>query len=138
MPTRFVTQVIFAPGSKTTIYVTYSGFNENDPGHGGHLFQSTNIGRATPSFTEIDGQNTSSSSSLPDLPTNSVLVTPGNVLFAGADQGVYMSSDGGAHWARVTSGLPHVEVYMLAYDATTKAVVASTHGRGMWSLALGS
>ncbi len=138
MPSRFVTQVIFAPHSQSTIYVTYSGFNENDPRGGGHVLRGTGIGSTSPVFTEIDGQNSGSHFTLPDLPTNSVLVDPqnSNVLFAAADYGVYVSIDNGGHWYRIDAGLPHSEVYMLAYNATTNGVVAATHGRGMWQLTL--
>ncbi len=138
MPSRFITQVVFAPNSKSTIYVTYSGFNENDPRGGGHLFIGTHIGSKSPVFTEIDGQNSGSRFTLPDVPTNSVLVDPQapNVLFVGADYGVYVSIDGGGHWFSIDAGLPHSEVYMLAYNPTTNGVVAATHGRGMWQLQL--
>lgn len=139
MPSRFITQVVFAPNSATTVYVTYSGFNEDDPRGGGHLFRSTSIGSAAPTFTEIDGQNGGSKYfTLPDLPTNSVVVDPKapSVLFAAADYGVYVSPDSGAHWFRVDTNLPHSEVYMLAYNPTTNGIVAATHGRGMWQLRL--
>jgi photosystem II stability/assembly factor-like uncharacterized protein len=137
MPSRFITQVVFAPHSASTIYVTYSGFNEDDTKGGGHVFRGTHIG-GTPTFTEIDGQNSGGSTALPDLPTNSVLVDPHapNVLFVGEDLGVYVSTDGGRTWAIVNSGLPHSEVYMLAFNTVTNGVVASTHGRGMWQLTL--
>jgi hypothetical protein len=139
-PNRFPTQVIFAPGSQTQAYITYSAFNTT-PGSSasGHVFRITNIGSATPTFTEIDGQNGgNASSSIPDLPTNSVLVDPKapNVLFVGADYGVYGTTDGGAHWVLVNSALPHSEIYMLQYNPATNGVVAATHGRGMWQLRL--
>lgn len=139
-PNRFPTQIIFAPGSQDTIYVTFSGFNSN-PGSSapGHVFRGTGIGSAAPVFTEIDGQNTGHTfTSIPDLPTNSVLVDPKapSVLFVAADFGVYVSPDGGAHWFRADSQLPHSEIYMLAYNPTTNGVVAATHGRGMWQLRL--
>jgi photosystem II stability/assembly factor-like uncharacterized protein len=141
-PNRFPTQVIFAPGSQTQAYITYSGFNSNAGSSApGHVFRITNIGSATPTFTEIDGQNTgNTSSSIPDLPTNSVLVDPKapNVIFVAADFGVYASSDSGSHWVRVDSALPHSEIYMLQYNPTTNGVVGATHGRGMWQLLLPS
>lgn len=138
-PSRFVTQVVFAPNSADTAYVTYSGFNEDDPRAGGHLFRISGISSGTPTFTEIDGQNGNNSQhALPDLPTNSVLVDPldPSQLFVGADFGVYVSPNGGNTWFLVNSALPHSEVYMLAFDATTNSVVAATHGRGMWRLTL--
>jgi photosystem II stability/assembly factor-like uncharacterized protein len=138
-PSRFITQVVFAPNSQTTAYVTYSGFNEDDPRAGGHLFRLTGIGGKSAKMTEIDGQNGhSTSSALPDLPTNSVLVDPlaPNQIFVSADYGVYVSPNGGVNWYIVASSLPHSEVVMLAYNATNNSVVAATHGRGIWQLRL--
>lgn len=139
-PNRFPTQIVFAPGSQNTIYMTFSGFNST-PGSSapGHVFRGTDIGSATPAFTEVDGQNAGNTSfSIPDLPTNSVLVDPNapNVLFVAADFGVYASPDSGRHWFRIDFNLPHSEVYLLAYNPTTNGVVAATHGRGMWQVRL--
>jgi hypothetical protein len=139
-PNRFPTQIVFAPGSQTQAYITFSGFNSNAGSSApGHVFRITNVGSATPTFTEIDGQNGGNRfSSIPDLPTNTVLVDPKapSVIFVGADYAVYASPDSGGHWFRVDFGLPHSQVYMLQYNATTNGVVAATHGRGMWQLLL--
>jgi photosystem II stability/assembly factor-like uncharacterized protein len=140
LPNRFPTQVVFAPGSQDTVYVTYSGFDSN-PGSSapGHLFRGTGIGGAAPVFAEIDGQNGGNPLfAIPDLPTNSVVVDPNapSVLFVAADFGVYVSADSGGHWFRVDSQLPHSEIYLLAFNSTNNSVVAATHGRGMWQLRL--
>jgi photosystem II stability/assembly factor-like uncharacterized protein len=139
-PNRFPTQIVFAPGSQSTIYITYSGFNSNTGSSApGHVFRGTGIGGAVPLFTEIDNQNTSNTVfAIPDLPTNSVLVDPRapSVLFVAADFGVYVSPDSGGHWFRVDSQLPHSEIYLLDFNPTTNSVVAATHGRGMWQLRL--
>ncbi len=139
-PNRFPTQIVFAPGSQNTIYITFSGFNSN-PGSSapGHVFRSSNIGAATPTFTEVDGQNGGNSFfAIPDLPTNSVLVDPQlpSVLFVAADYGVYASPDSGKHWFRIDFNLPHSEIYLLQYNSTNNSVEAATHGRGVWQLRL--
>ncbi len=139
-PNRFPTQLVFAPNSQTQVYLTYSGFNTNPNSSApGHLFRSSNIGSSAPTWTEIDGQNHSNKAlTIPDLPTNTVMVDPKapSVLFVGADYGVYVSIDSGGHWLRIDFNLPHSQVYMLQYNATTNSVVAATHGRGMWQLRL--
>ncbi|HET9981888.1 MAG TPA: hypothetical protein VFQ32_15670, partial [Ktedonobacterales bacterium] len=131
---------VFAPGSQSEIYITFSGFNSNAGSSApGHVFRSGNIGSASPTFTEIDGQNGGNKFfSIPDLPTDTVVVDPQapSVLFVGADYGVYVSPDSGHHWFRIDFNLPHSQVYMLQYDPTTNAIVAATHGRGMWRLRL--
>jgi hypothetical protein len=139
-PNRFPTQIVFAPGSQSQIYLTFSGFNSNAGSSApGHVFRSSNIGSASPTFTEIDGQNGGNKFfSIPDLSTNSVLVDPQapGVIFVAADFGVYVSADGGHHWFRVDFNLPHSEIYLLQYNPTTNGVVAATHGRGVWQLRL--
>ena len=139
-PNRFPTQIVFAPGSQSQIYITFSGFNSNAGSSApGHVFRSSNIGSASPTFTEIDGQNGGNKFfSIPDLPTNSVLVDPQapGVIFVAADFGVYVTPDSGHHWFRVDFNLPHSEIYLLQYNPTTNGVVAATHGRGVWQLRL--
>lgn len=139
-PNRFPTQIVFAPGSQTQAYFTFSGFNSTAGSSApGHVFRSNTIGAAAPTFTEIDGQNGGNAFfSIPDLPTNTVLVDPKapNVLFVGADLAVYVSADSGRHWFRIDQGLPNSQVYMLQYNPTTNGIVAATHGRGAWQLRL--
>jgi photosystem II stability/assembly factor-like uncharacterized protein len=142
-PNRFITEIVFASGSSTTVYVTYSGFNTTvGSSTSGHLLVSTTIGSAMPSFTEIDGQNRPEAihahANIPDLPTNSVMVDPQDptILFVAADFGVYVTTNSGQTWNRIDSNLPHVQGYLLAFDPTTNSMVLATHGRGVWSLPL--
>ncbi len=96
---------------------------------GGHVFKTTNGGA---SWTDISGN-------LPDLPTNTIKVgktSSGDVLYIGNDDGVYSSSDGGAHWSRLGDGLPHAQVVELALNPTLEILAAGTHGRGMFELSL--
>ena len=56
-------------------------------------------------------------------------VRPG-LLWAGTLRGVYLSHDGGSHWAPLTLNLPVVPVWDIAFrDAS---VVLGTHGRGFY------
>lgn len=58
----------------------------------------------------------------------------GNVLVAGLETGVYVSLDRGDHWTPLGGNLPAVPVYDLAFQEGTGALVAGTHGRGIWVL----
>jgi hypothetical protein len=57
-----------------------------------------------------------------------------DVLVAGLETGVYLSLDRGMHWTALGSNLPPVPVYDLAFQESTGALVAGTHGRGIWVL----
>jgi photosystem II stability/assembly factor-like uncharacterized protein len=56
-----------------------------------------------------------------------------DLLFLGTEFGLYISVDGGAHWARFTGGdMPAVAVRDLAIHPRDADLVIATHGRGIW------
>ncbi|MBI5086035.1 MAG: hypothetical protein HZB13_15730 [Acidobacteria bacterium] len=55
-------------------------------------------------------------------------------IFVGTDRGIYVSNDGGSSWVKDGPGLPNVIVNKLAREATSGAIFAFTHGRGVWRL----
>ncbi|HEY4968486.1 MAG TPA: hypothetical protein VII35_01195, partial [Steroidobacteraceae bacterium] len=55
------------------------------------------------------------------------------LLFLGTEFGLWVSVDGGAHWARFKGGqLPPVAVRDLAIHPRENDLVIATHGRGIW------
>jgi photosystem II stability/assembly factor-like uncharacterized protein len=57
-----------------------------------------------------------------------------DVLYLGAEFGVFASVDRGATWTRINANLPTVAVHELAQHPTTGEMVAATHGRSIWIL----
>ncbi len=55
-----------------------------------------------------------------------------SLLFAGTEQGVYVSFDDGAHWQSLQLNLPAVPVNDLVIKNTD--LVVATHGRSFWAL----
>ena len=55
-----------------------------------------------------------------------------NLLFAGTENGFFVSLDGGANWAIFQNDLPPVAVRDIAIHPRDHDVVLATHGRGMW------
>ena len=60
----------------------------------------------------------------------------GNTLFAANWIGVYRTTNGGANWSRVGSGLPLAMVSDLYFEPHGKFLRISSYGRGLWELAL--
>jgi len=56
------------------------------------------------------------------------------LLFAGTENGVYVSFDGGGHWQGLQANLPHAPVYWLTVQPEFHDLVAATFGRGFWIL----
>jgi hypothetical protein len=54
-----------------------------------------------------------------------------NLLYVGAENGLYITLDGGAHWSKFTNNMPSVAVHHLELDAKSKSLVMATHGRGI-------
>jgi photosystem II stability/assembly factor-like uncharacterized protein len=122
LPARTATDIAVDRGDSRTAYVTFSGFGT------GHVFRTVNGGT---SWTNV-------SANLPDMPVNAVAVDPATRGFVmiGTDLGVFISSDSGSTWTILDDGMPNVAVFDIAYNPATGALVAATHGRGMFQLQL--
>ena len=59
--------------------------------------------------------------------------TPG-VLYAGTDNGVYVSVDDGAHWIRIKNNLPPAPVYWISLQEHFDDMIIGTYGRGVFIL----
>ena len=56
-----------------------------------------------------------------------------NLLFLGTEFGLWISADGGLHWAQYKgSNFPAVAVRDIAVQARESDIVLATHGRGIW------
>jgi hypothetical protein len=118
-----------------TAYVSIMGFNVS------HVFKTTNAGAT---WSDWSG---SGSTALPNAPVNALLVdSVGQMIYAGTDVGVFVSSTASASWAEVgtapapgASGyLPNVPVTAIRIYSLggTKKLRVSTYGRGIWEYTL--
>jgi len=57
-----------------------------------------------------------------------------NLLFAGTEFGLFLSIDGGAHWAQFKGELPNVAVRDIAIHPRESDLLVATHGRGIYIL----
>lgn len=121
LPQRYITDIAVHYADPAIAYVTFSGFGTP------HVFRTTDYGT---SWVSVSG---SGSLSLPDVPTNSIVINPANPqrLYVGTDVGVFFSYDGGVSWEVNNEGMGNVTVADLQFrkDGT---LFASTHGRGVF------
>ncbi len=130
--TRTVGKLIFDPSNPNTAYVSYGGqFALSGIPTVNHIWKSTNINAATPTWT-------ATANGLPDVSVNTLAVDPNNslVVFAGTDVGVYRSIDGGANWLPYNTGMPKIAIFDFAVQNSNRLLRAATHGRGIWEIAL--
>ncbi|MEM9385612.1 MAG: glycosyl hydrolase [Pseudomonadota bacterium] len=57
-----------------------------------------------------------------------------NLLFLGAENGLYVTLDGGKHWRRFTAGVPTASFRDLKLQRRNDDVVGATFGRGLYVL----
>lgn len=55
-----------------------------------------------------------------------------NLLFLGTEQGLFISINGGASWARFINGIPATPVRDIAIHPRENDLIVGTHGRGMF------
>jgi hypothetical protein len=140
LPPRTVTAVV--PDTKDatgmTAYAVFSGFAVSTDTKG-HIFKTSNGGTSwTDVSCSVASCITPAASDLPNIPVNDLVVDPdvAGALYAATDLGVYATIDGGATWSTLDSGLPNVAVLSLKLHEPSRALLATTHGRGAWSLVL--
>jgi hypothetical protein len=126
LPGRWVTRVATDPFDDQTIYATVSGFRWDEPLP--HVFRSENLGQT---WTDITGN-------LPEFPVNDIVIDPDlpGKYIVGTDAGAYGTSDGGATWTWVWTGLPAVPVYMMKIHEPTRTIVVGTYGLSAYKASL--
>jgi photosystem II stability/assembly factor-like uncharacterized protein len=110
------------PSDSQTAYVALNAFSLM-----GNVFRTVDGGTT---WTNISGN-------LPNEPVWSIQIdamTTPHTLYAGADDGVYASSDLGISWRRFGTGFPHAQAVQLELNRNLHVLGAATHGRGAWEI----
>jgi len=121
-------EVDLADATMQSIYVAFGG--TGDYRHVWHFDGSAWEARSGPSAGAM--------SSLLDVSYNALVVDPNHhgTVFAGADIGVWATSDGGANWTLVENGLPDAAVLDLQIHQRSRLLRAATYGRGVFQYKL--
>ncbi|MGA7524300.1 MAG: hypothetical protein WBW84_17750 [Acidobacteriaceae bacterium] len=110
-----------------TCYVAFDGHQVDifDP----YLYKTTDYGKTWTKITDgIPSSPLSYTHVLREDPFRRGL------LYAGTENGLYISMDDGAHWEPFQLNLPHAPVYWLTIQPTFDDLVIGTYGRGFWIL----
>jgi hypothetical protein len=105
-----------------TAYVSYTGLRNDD--FKAYVYKTTDYGQT---WTSIVGN-------LPAKTINVVREDPKNpnLLFAGAEFGLFASIDGGRTWTEMKGNLPTQPVYDIKIHERDGDLVVATHGRGIF------
>lgn len=121
---RYCSSIHIAGDTPNTVYVTFAAYRNGVPGS--NVWHTPDGGA---SWTDI-GQ------ALPDAPVHKISRHPTNAayLYVGTEIGLFASGDAGVSWAPTNEGPTNAPVYDLIWMANS--LVSTTHGRGMWRIAL--
>jgi hypothetical protein len=142
-PTRFVSGIAVDPSDSNHAFVSYSGYNAYAAAAGtatGHVFEvHYNPTTHTAIWSADLAGGDPSTGGLGDQPVTGIAVDwqTGDV-YVSTDFGVDVRKAGGTTWQPAAGSLPSVAVYGLTVDVSARILYAATHGRGIWSLNLGS
>lgn len=121
----FIARTVVDPNNANTAYVTVANFGV------ANVFKTTNLNANPPTWTNISG-------TIPQVPVSAFVVHPtnSNILYAGTDIGVYVSTNAGATWAPFGTGLPRSAVFDMAVtNGSPRKLRIATHGKGMYEIA---
>ncbi len=124
LPNRYVTSVHSSPNVINNVYVTHSGYRDNE--YIPHVHKSINNGQA---WIDISGD-------LPQVGVNDLVVLPNfeNVLFVATDIGVYYTDNGGVNWMRLGNNMPTIVIWDLEFNQSSNKLIAGTYARGLQTI----
>lgn len=130
---KFVGRAVIDPNNKNVGYVSFSYFAPSGQG----IWKITNLVAASGAAPAAPVW-TAAGNGIPSVPINGLVIDPlnSNILYAGTDIGVYVTTDAGATWTPHGTGLPRSAVFDVQIQPSFRILRAATHGRGVWEIPL--
>ncbi|PYQ61543.1 MAG: hypothetical protein DMF58_04460 [Acidobacteria bacterium] len=119
----YVSRVVASHTSEGAAYATLDGHRSSD--FNVYVFMTTDYGESWKPIRNGIGDDAGTVHVIREDLHNP------NVLFAGTERGLYMSSDLGAHWTRLKLNLPTVPIDDIAIHPRENDLVLGTHGRSI-------
>ena len=122
----FVGDIVASGASRGTAYVSFDAHRDGD--FKPYIFKTSDFGKTWKLVTNGLPGDDASVRGLAEFPGKP------NVLFAGTERAMFVTHDGGDHWAPLKANLPTTRYDDIVIHPRTKDLVLATHGRGIWIL----
>ena len=118
----WVSEVLASKHSKDRVYVALNGYRNDD--FKSYIYMSNDRGKSWTSIAD----------NIPDSPVNALAedAENGDLIFAGTDNGLYLSFNGGKQWELFQSGIPNVAIHDLVIQEEARHLLVGTHGRSIY------
>jgi photosystem II stability/assembly factor-like uncharacterized protein len=118
----WISEVVASSHDVNRVYASLNGYRLDD--FNTYIYRSDDRGKT---WTDV-------SSNIPDAPVNALAEDPhsGDLLFAGTDNGLYVSFVGGQQWESFQAGIPNVAIHDLVIQDKAKHLLVGTHGRSIY------
>ncbi|MGH9474257.1 MAG: WD40/YVTN/BNR-like repeat-containing protein, partial [Terriglobales bacterium] len=124
VPGGWVSKVLPSRYDAATVYVTSDAHRLND--YQTHIWVSHDFGAT---FTSLNGNLSGQV-----IKTLTEDQRNPDVLYAGAETGIFLTLDRGQSWQRLQANLPTVRVDEITIQPRDNAMLIATHGRAIWIL----
>ena len=120
----WISEVVPSRYDEGTVYLTADGHRQND--FETYAYVSNDFGQTWRSIAgNLKGEVLKT---LTEDPKNA------DVLYVGAETGLFVSLDRGRNWTRIKANLPTVRIDEIAIHSRENAMILATHGRALWIL----
>lgn len=126
LPERYVTNIKTSADDESVVYVTHSGFKDND--NVSYIHKSLDNGDT---WTSLGGD-------LPELPVNHIEIYTDSAFVIATDAGVYYTNNEGDNWGRVGNNMPLIPVFDIELDLAENTLVAGTFARSLMTFPIDS
>jgi photosystem II stability/assembly factor-like uncharacterized protein len=120
----YVSRVVASAHNEGTAYLTFDNHRSDD--FAAYIYMTTNYGDSWTRISTGIPAEAGTIHVLREHPRNA------NLLFAGAEFGLFVSFNHGSNWERMKNGLPTVPVDDIAIHPRDNDLILGTHGRSIW------
>jgi hypothetical protein len=125
----YVSRIVPHPTDPNTVFALFSYAAKSK------ILKSSDRGLTWTDISGFDGGG-AGSTGFPDVAVYSLVVMPDNdqEIWAGTEIGLFITTNGGLTWQYANNGLPAVCLWDL--EIAGNQILATTHGRGIWTVEL--